>query len=352
MKNNQRGFSLMELMVAATVTVGLMGVIFAISNRSQRVFGTESGVIDMNQNMRTVMDLLNRDVQSAGSGMPWGTENFPAVFYSAGASGAPDALLLMNGEAFAPTTDMVSRNTATSTFTVRVPPDITPAPVAGTAALYSYVGNNGATRTIYRTYNATTDPRMYLVYDGDRIATFRLTANAEAINSGGVTNLRLTYDASTANYYSPSTTFSTAVGGTVVGTGQPDYLANPCRISVLGSAVAYRLDTATQELLRTEDLVNWYPIARGVLDFQLQFRVVRLTAGGTVEEKVSTTPGDGTDTSPSGELTKRRDIHSVVVTIVAETPDVPPNNPRYRRTTSSFEITPRNLNLLNNSNVN
>ncbi len=52
---NEKGFSLLELMVAAVLTVGLMGGIFALVNRNQQVFVTESGVTDMNQNVRTAV---------------------------------------------------------------------------------------------------------------------------------------------------------------------------------------------------------------------------------------------------------------------------------------------------------
>jgi Tfp pilus assembly protein PilW len=348
-QRNESGFSLLELMMAALMTIGLIGGIFAISNQSQRVFGTESGVVDMNQGIRTAMDMLTRDVQSAGTGLPWGTRNFPAVFYSSGSSGAPDSLLLMNGDPFAPTADVWLRDSATSTLTLIPPPDVSPLPVAGLTQLYTYTGYHNQGQTIYRTYS-TADPRQYVIYDDNKIAIFRLTANGTAATVAGSTKLNLRYDSAPGNYKTPADLFATAAGGSVIDLGQPDY-TKALKVAVLGSTVAYRLDTDTQELMRTEDLQNWYPVARGILDFQVTFRVVRLTAGGAIEEKVTTTPGDGTDRAPSGEATARSEIHSAIVTLVAETPDVEPSNPRYRRVTSSFEITPRNLNLLDNNNL-
>src|ERR1044071_3713862 len=94
---NERGFSLLELMIGALLTVGLVGTIFMLLNRNQHVFVAESGTVDMNQNMRTAVELLTRDVQSAGMGLPnfnkYGT--FAAIYYINGASGAPDKILII-----------------------------------------------------------------------------------------------------------------------------------------------------------------------------------------------------------------------------------------------------------------
>jgi hypothetical protein len=121
-------------------------------------------------------------------------------------------------------------------------------------------------------------------------------------------------------------------------------------VALIESTVAYKLDTNTRELLRSDDFQNWYVVARGIINFQVQYRILRKT-GELIEEKVTDTPGDGTDKTPSGELTSRRDIHSLIITIAAETPDVASNNPSYRRMTQRFEVAPRNLNLANNNNI-
>ena len=56
-------------------------------------------------------------------------------------------------------------------------------------------------------------------------------------------------------------------------------------------------------------------------------------------------PGDGVTTLPSGALTDRRDITSLIITIGAETPDVDVANKSYRRVVHRFEVTPRNLGM-------
>src|SRR2546430_15940613 len=65
----ESGFSLVELLVGALLTVGLLGVVFGLLNSNQQVFVSQSTVGDMNQNVRTAVDLLTRDIQSAGTGL-------------------------------------------------------------------------------------------------------------------------------------------------------------------------------------------------------------------------------------------------------------------------------------------
>ena len=67
-RRNERGFSVIELTIGAMLTVGMMGVIFSLVNRNQQVFLSESGTTDMNENIRTAVDLITRDVQSCRDG--------------------------------------------------------------------------------------------------------------------------------------------------------------------------------------------------------------------------------------------------------------------------------------------
>src|SRR6185369_8065981 len=93
--------------------------------------------------------------------------------------------------------------------------------------------------------------------------------------------------------------------------GVPDY--NNAQVSVLGPLIGYRLNQTSGELERTEDLANWYGIARGITDFQVEYRTV-VKSGGAIVESVTSAPPD------------RRSIRSVVITIAAQTPDLPPGN--------------------------
>ena len=337
--NSEKGFSLLELLVAAALTVGLIGGIFALANRNQQVFVTESSVTDLNQNVRTAVDLLTRDIQCAGMGLPVGTGNFAAIYYKNGANGAPDSILMLNGNPSAPVATFNSRSTANTEILLTVPSDVVRTG-SGTSTTFSYTSYDKKTKPIYKTYSA--DPRQYLIYNDTRAMLFQLRSNGTITGTGANEQLKLQYDGS--KYQNPATLF-----GTTIGTGEPVY-SSETNVALIESTISYKLDTTTHELLRSEDFQNWYTVARGIVNFQVQYRILHRT-DDSIEEKVTDTPGDGTDATPLGILTSRRDIHSLIITIVAETPDVASNNPSYRRMTQKFEIAPRNLNLANNNNT-
>jgi hypothetical protein len=102
--------------------------------------------------------------------------------------------------------------------------------------------------------------------------------------------------------------------------------------------VAYRLNVATHELERTEDLQNWYAVARGIVDLQIQYFVVAQSNPPDVGSLVD---------APA----TRRNIRGVTVQMIAETADLPNTSKNYRRVVLQFQATPRNFNLLNNTNL-
>jgi hypothetical protein len=338
--NNEKGFSLLELMVAAVLTVGLIGGIFALVNRNQQVFVTESGVTDMNQNVRTAVDLLTRDIQCAGMGLPVGAGNFAALYYKNGANSAPDSIMMLNGDPSAPSAT-IDPNLTTSTEIAVSPPSDVVRTGSGSSTRFTYTSYDKQTKPLYEAYSS--DSRLYLIYDYTHAMLFPLKSNGTLSGAGASERIMLQYDA--GSYKNPASLF-----GATVGLGEPIY-SEGANVSVIESTVAYRLDTNTGELLRSEDFQNWYAVARGIVDFQVRYRILRRTDDNAIEESITDTPGDGVDKGPSGELTSRRDIHSLIITLVAETPDVQPNNPNYRRITQKFEIAPRNLNLANNNNI-
>jgi hypothetical protein len=158
-----------------------------------------------------------------------------------------------------------------------------------------------------------------------------LTQDGQLTGAGAAARIKLSYNSAT--YWNPPTTF-----GSTLDLGAPVYLSS--KIAMLGSLVGYRLNQATNELERTEDLTNWYAIARGVVDFQVTYRVF---AGKDV---------NGDDIwSVTGAPADRQNIRSITFKIITETPDLQPNDKSYRRAVQQFEVTPRNFNLLNNTNL-
>ncbi|MFL6212942.1 MAG: PilW family protein [Blastocatellia bacterium] len=318
---NQRGFSLLELTIGAMLTVGLMGTIFALVNRHQQVFLSETGTTDMNENIRTAVDLITRDVQSAGMGLPRINGSFASIYYINGNSNTPDSILMINGDPFAPDADVNSYDSATGKLYCTQPSE-----VKLNSSTFSYVGQNGAVTNIYQS-NAN-QARQYIVYDDSQARLFTLSANATLDGTGQVV---LTQTAGSVT--TPASTF-----GSPVDTATPIYTT--AKVAVLGSLIAYRLNTTTHELERTQDLQNWYAVARGILDLQIQYLTI------STPNLSPPDPGTWTDTP-----TTRRNIRTVQIKIVAETPDLLSSSKNYRKAVQQFQVSPRNFNLLNNTNL-
>jgi prepilin-type N-terminal cleavage/methylation domain-containing protein len=72
----QGGFSLIELMVAMTVTLIVSGAIFGLLTAGQNAFRREPELADRQQNIRVAMDLITRDIVAVGSGMSNDVQGF------------------------------------------------------------------------------------------------------------------------------------------------------------------------------------------------------------------------------------------------------------------------------------
>ena len=342
----EKGFSLLELMIGAVLTVGLMGVVFGLLNSSQQVFVSQSTVADMNQNVRTAVDLLTRDIQSAGTGLvvPSGIGSggcMAAIFYKDGGTGNPDSLMIVNGDTVAPTAQVRKQVAGSSQLLLLPPPDVKTTD-GGATFTYSDFQNNNQATAIFRSATTDTLHKKYLVYDQNSVMMFDLSANAAYSTDSGVQVIQLQYNPLS----NLAGTYATLIGGAIDGNAAPNY--NQAMVAVMGGTIAYRLDTTTRELQRSDDLQNWYTVARGIRDFQIQYRVIAKPTSA-VEEAVVSRPG--VDTFTSGSTTSRRGIRAVVITIAAETPDLRSGDKGYRQVTQRIEITPRNLNFSDNNNL-
>ena len=90
----QRGFSLVELMVAMTVTLIVSSAIYGLLASGGNAFRREPEMADRQQNIRIAMDIIARDVESAGGGAPLVAQVFthtdaPLGAPAATGSGAP-----------------------------------------------------------------------------------------------------------------------------------------------------------------------------------------------------------------------------------------------------------------------
>ena len=71
----QKGFSLIEVMVAMMVTMIVMAAVFTLLQKGQTTFQREPEVAEMNQNARYGLDMIVRDLTDAGLG-----QNLPVLF--------------------------------------------------------------------------------------------------------------------------------------------------------------------------------------------------------------------------------------------------------------------------------
>jgi Tfp pilus assembly protein PilW len=317
---NERGFSLLELTIGAMLTVGLMGAIFALVGRQQQAYMSESGTTDMNENMRVAVDMMTRDIQSAGVGLPRVNGSLASIYYLDGASGAADQILILNGDSYAPDADVVSQSSGT--FVLTKPSEVT----GVNSSTMTYKGASNATLNIYKAYS--TSSQKYLWYDDRAAKVFQLTADA-SYNSG-TGNVTATYDTSAANFYSPASTF-----GCPIDTGTPT--TSVSKVAMLSTMVAYRVN-ASKELQRTEDLNNWYTVARGITNLQILYLSIT----------TSSPPDPGIWTSAPAD---RRTVRALNLTISGETADLPNASKNYRVAVQQFDVTPRNFNLLNNTSL-
>ncbi len=69
-RGSASGFSLVELMVAMTITLIISGAIYGLLAGGQSAFQREPALTDRQQNARIAMDLIEHDVANAGRGLP------------------------------------------------------------------------------------------------------------------------------------------------------------------------------------------------------------------------------------------------------------------------------------------
>ena len=90
-----RGFSLLEAVIATGLTMAVVASVFAMMHPAQGAFAAEPEVADMQQRLRVAVDTITRDLTMAGAGAYIGGHTGPLIHYFApvlpfrqGASGA------------------------------------------------------------------------------------------------------------------------------------------------------------------------------------------------------------------------------------------------------------------------
>lgn len=95
---NEKGFSLVELLIAMMVFTVIMGSVITLVVKSQRIFSIEQNAAEMNQNGRLLIDFLTRDIQqSKENGLGLG-QRFRSVYSYNGPEGKTDELTIVSSD--------------------------------------------------------------------------------------------------------------------------------------------------------------------------------------------------------------------------------------------------------------
>jgi len=75
------GFTLIELLIAMAIGLILLGAMYGVFTTHNKIFGTQEQIAEMQQNARTAMDMMTREIRMAGYNPTGAT--FDGITYSA-----------------------------------------------------------------------------------------------------------------------------------------------------------------------------------------------------------------------------------------------------------------------------
>jgi type II secretory pathway pseudopilin PulG len=246
----QSGFSLLEMIMAAAITVGLTAVVFQFLKTGQEATAVESTKSDLNQNFRAALDLVSRDLQAAGAGMP----RFlgPVLGKNGGVDGSgnplPDSVMIVYGKSdVAPARISTNVTSATSSFTAMDDGTAIPYVIGNKYIVYSPIGITATASTDYS--------------DFAEFEIFQLAS--KTVIAGGA---QLTPQFTATGTFSPNnwTDWAATVS-------EPSL--SDLRLIPLDEVVEYTVDKATNKLMRRKNRDSWVDVARGISDLQIQYRI-------------------------------------------------------------------------------
>lgn len=300
-------------MVATALTVGLTGAVFFMFNKNQDSSQVERANTDLQQNFRAAMDLISRDIQAAGAGLPQFLGPIAGTDGGTDASGnpLPDEILLLYGNPSFPSLTVngpVSGSTASF---------VAQTPAGGTAPTFT----NGNNYVLY-----TASQAGAVVPDSTDAAEFSVfTLDSQSAVSGGTQLTPRTTSAITLPGWSNISTFPSSP---------------TLRVTALDEVIRYRLNAATSTLQRSRNGGSWVDVARGITDLQIQYRIepVDMTVSPpTFSLSLVSQPGTAANNN-------RALIRSVLVTLTGQTQLARTgDNLGQRRISQTIEVTPRNL---------
>lgn len=90
-KSGSGGFTLLELLVATSLGLGVMAMTLSTVLASRNLFRLDTIRTRINQDLRGTMDIIGADIRIAGENL---NSSFPALMIENGGAGAPDTLIL------------------------------------------------------------------------------------------------------------------------------------------------------------------------------------------------------------------------------------------------------------------
>jgi prepilin-type N-terminal cleavage/methylation domain-containing protein len=124
-----RGFSLIELMIAITVTMIIMGSVYGLMAQGQSAFGREPYLADRQQQIRIAMDRMQEDVLSAGGGLGAFFQSFADGLDNVGPQGVREST---EADLGGPNSDFIEiRRTSADCPSIRTETQQPPGPLSG-----------------------------------------------------------------------------------------------------------------------------------------------------------------------------------------------------------------------------
>lgn len=319
-KTNEQGFSILEMLVAMSITIGLTGTLFYFFKRAQDTFVVDGARTDLNQNFRAALDLMARDVQAAGAGIP--------LFFGpiagkdgGGANANPslnpaDSILVLYGNSNVSPVAIKD----TETF---------PAPVSSASTIYTDIPTTTFAPGNYILYTIA-QPHVPTTMADSQFSLFNLASDGAITNvsSGGiVVGRQLTPTAfslhSDANYWNHTLSFPTS---------------SSLRVVPLDEVIEYTVDTASSELRRNRNRTGWVSVARGIYNLQVRYQIE------TFDAVTETYTPSWVNQVNQSDTNNRALIRAVEITIFGRTQMTGDGDKQGQRSISqTLEVTPRNL---------
>lgn len=272
-KTSAHGFSLIEVLVALTITLIVMSSVFSLLTKGQRSFEREPEIAELQQNARAGLDAIAKDLAVAGYRTP---PNI-AIQWADGGGTTPDEITIIYGDPLLPTVQSLpckdqqgggACNTIGQSSTLFIDFDSFEPPQFDPVNAYS----DGTALVILETEDCNGDGEMGIVQ-------FDLS-NDPVLASG---KLKLTHNPGQS-------------GSLNLPEGFNEEVTADCAVIGAFRVVQYRVnplppaDNPTMERRELGAGEDWIPLAANIEDFQVQYGVG--SAANWVDSPGATDPDD------------------------------------------------------------